>query len=181
MLCNILPLWTLGQTILVEKESAPIEAILMLLDDTFNVHGISWNVADLLRSLVLCNKVLQTGLPAETILWNIYQTLKREKRGENIQTLNNSVCTSAYISTEFTILFLFCFSLRKTVSIFRNSCSVCWILEVNMFPFYSYLCSTTSALAFSLWSWSFTFSRKLLSWADIVISVYQSIHSLSTC
>lgn len=79
------------------------------------------------------------------------------KRGENIQTLKNSVHTSVCKSTEFTIFVLSPSSLWKTLSVSRNSCcmSMCWILEVTIFPFYSYLGSAPSALAFSLWSWSF--------------------------
>lgn len=79
------------------------------------------------------------------------------KRGENIQTLKNSVHTSACKSIELKIFVLSPSLLWKTLSISRNSCctSMCWILEVTIFPFYSYLGSATSALAFSLWSWSF--------------------------
>lgn len=49
--------------------------------------------------------------------------------------------------------FLQCFG--RPLSISRNSCSMCWILEAIIFLFYFYLCSAPSALAFPLWSWRF--------------------------
>lgn len=132
----------------------------MLLDNKFNLYMVSWNIAGLPGPLVISYIVLWIGLTTENILWNIYQTLKGYKRGESIQTLNNSVQTSACKSVELTHhLCSFSFYVLRdpyfsvqTLSISRNSYCMCWILEVTIFPFNFYLYSVPSALAFPLWS-----------------------------
>lgn len=113
---------------------------------------VSWNIAGLPSSLILCHKVLRISLTSETILWNICQTLKGEKTSGHWTILYIPQPVNP-LNSQSLFFFHLCFGRPLAFLETHDVCAESW-----KWPYILVILTSLqllSAPAFSLWSWSF--------------------------